>query len=143
MYDFICRKIRAVYLQKAWYYYRIHPESVTQSSGMRKGTRYFESSRRIREREYQKGRVDFALTWERFCVRQIEQNYEMQRNAGNRAEYRSLRKTAAEERRHPMFERLLWSEKLLYYLCFFCYPVYVPVNRQIPRLLKWKEALGR
>ncbi|MCI8834579.1 MAG: glycosyltransferase [Ruminococcus sp.] len=141
LYDFICRKIRAVYLQKAWYYYRIHPESVTQSSGMRKGKRYFESSRRIREREYQKGRVDFALTWERFCVRQIEQNYEMQRNAGNRAEYRSLRKTAAEERRHPMFERLLWSEKLLYYLCFFCYPVYVPVNRQIPRLLKWKEAL--
>lgn len=140
LYYFIRNQIRAACLRKDWYYYRIHPESVTQSSAMRSGKRYFESSRRIRNEEYQRGNTDFALTWERFGIVQIEKNYEMLKNAGNQKGCRSLRVLAARERRHPMFRQLVLSEKLLYGLCFFCHPVFVPVNRQVPGLLKWKEA---
>ncbi len=140
LYYFIRSQIRVACLRKDWYYYRIHPESVTQSSAMRSGKRYFESSRRIRNEEYQRGNTDFALTWERFGIVQIEKNYEMLKNAGNQKGCRSLRVLAARERRHPMFRQLVLSEKLLYGLCFFCHPVFVPVNRQVPGLLKWKEA---
>lgn len=140
LYQLIRGQIRSVRLQKDWYYYRIHPESVTQSSAMTKGKRYFESCRRIRDEEYRRGRTDFALTWERFGVGQIERNYEVLRKAGDQAGCESLRKLAAEERRHPMFGRLVLSERLLFGLCFFCHPLYVPVNRQVPAMLKWKEA---
>nr|WP_305137232.1 polysaccharide pyruvyl transferase family protein [uncultured Schaedlerella sp.] len=140
LYYFIRRQVRAAYLKKDWYYYRIHPESVTQSSAMLKGERYFESSRRIRDEEYGRGQMDFSLTWENICTRQIERSYELLKNTGNRRGADKMKKFAAEERRHPMFGRLLFSEKLMYNLCFFCYPVYAVLNRQMPVLLKWKEA---
>ncbi len=140
LYYFIRNQIRTAYLRKDWYYYRIHPESVTQSSATQRGKRYFESSRRIRDEEYKRGNTDFALTWERFGIGQIEKNYEMLKNTGDQKGCRSLRELAAKERRHPMFQQLVLSEKLLYDLCFFCHFLFVPVNRQVPGLLKWKEA---
>ena len=119
LYYFIRKQVRAACLQKDWYYYRIHPESATQSSAMLKGKRYFESSRRIRDEEYKRGQTDFSLTWERFWVVQIERIYTLLRNSGNQAGLGKLRKLAAKERRHPMFRRLVLSEKLLYDLFWF------------------------
>lgn len=140
LYEFIRKKIRCVYLRKSWYYYRDHPESVTRSAAIIMGKNYFESCRRIRDEEYQKGRPDFALTWERFVAVQMEKKYGMARNAKNQRDSRDLRRIAEEERRHPMFGRLLLSEKLLFGLCFFCYPLYARLNWYIPALLRWKEA---
>lgn len=139
LYYFIRKQVRAVYLEKDWYYYRIHSESVTQSSAMIKGKLYFECSRRIRDEEYERGQMDFSLTWENICMRQIERKYELLKKTGERRDGKKMKKFAAEERRHPMFDRLPLSEKLLYNLCFFCYPVYAVLNRQMPVLLKWKE----
>lgn len=140
MYQLICGQVCIVYLQKDWYYYRIHSESVTHSKATIGGEYYFECSRRIREEEYQRGRIDFALTWEKSVRWQMERNYQMLRSAKEQMKCRNLRKIAVEERKHPMFSYLLLSEKILFNLCFLCYPLYKPVNRQIPAMLKWKEA---
>ncbi|MDE7068233.1 MAG: glycosyltransferase, partial [Schaedlerella arabinosiphila] len=75
LYQLIRGQVRCVYLQKDWYYYRLHPESATQYSAMPGGTRYFESSRRIRDEEYRRGRTEFALTWERIAAGQMERYY--------------------------------------------------------------------
>lgn len=140
LYHIIRQGIRSVFLQKGWYYYRIHGESVTHSQAMVKGKQYFESSMRIRDEEYRRGRHDFALGWEQLVAVQTEKNYRMLQSAGDQKGCRILRRTAAEERRHPMFGRLLFSEKLLFELCFSCYPVYALVSRYVPVLLAWKES---
>lgn len=141
LYHLVIRALKAAYLQRDWYYYRIHPESVTGSSAMLKGTRYFESGRRIRDGELQRGNPDFALTWERFLAVQMERARGAYRNAGDQEACRALRREALAETRHPLFGRLLLSEKLLFCLCFTFYPVYRPVNGMIPALLKMKEAV--
>lgn len=141
LYQLIRGQVRCVYLQKDWYYYRLHPESATQYSAMPGGTRYFESSRRIRDEEYRRGRTEFALTWERIAAGQMERYYSVLKSAADQRECAGMRKLAAKERKHPMFEGLLLSERVLFDLCFSCHTLYVPVNRMVSVLLKWKEAV--
>lgn len=124
LYSLICQGIRAAYSSQGWYYYRRHQESVTHSVQMVRGQRYYESSRRIRDGEYRRGNITYALTWEILAAEQIEKNYMMQRRSRDREGMKRIRRIAAEERRHPMFGQLYLSNKILFDSCFSCYPLY-------------------
>ncbi len=139
IYYFIRRQIHAVYIRKDWYYYRIHAGSVTQSRGMACRSSYFESSRRIRDEEFVRGSFDFALKWERLLAVQMQKNYQTLKETGDRQELKRLKAKGAEERQHPLYGRLLLSERVMFWLCFICYPLYCPVSRALPSLLKIKE----
>lgn len=141
LYCFIRRQIKMVYVEKDWYYYRVHKRSATHSQKTAEGKHYFECSRRICKKEFEKGNYDFALTWERFFALQIEKNYTALKGIKDKEGIKNIRKTALKERKHPMFSRLVLSERILFDLCFFCHPVYGLVNSLIPWLLKLKEAV--
>jgi glycosyltransferase involved in cell wall biosynthesis len=139
LYQLVCKGIRSAYTSNGWYYYRMHQESVTHSENTRKADRYYECSRRIRDSEYRKGNLDYALTWEILLTGQIEKNHAAQRRApkpgscGQRSKCedssKQLCKIATAERRHPMFRRMYLSNKVLFYSCFYCYPLYVILKR--------------
>lgn len=129
LYQLICKGISSSYTPSKWYCYRKHQGSVTHSAGMVQGERYCESSMRIRDGEYRRGNFDYALTWELLLAEQIERNYAAQRGTGDRVSKKSIRRMANAQRRHPMFGRLYPSNKILFYSCLYCYPLYVILNR--------------
>lgn len=136
LYQLIQGQVRSVYCANPWYYYRIHPESVTHSAGTPRGRRYFECTRRIRDGEYQKGRRDYAMRWEIILADQMRRSYESLRRAGERGEAENLRQTAAAEMRHPLFGGICLSDRMLFHCCCNCYPVYVILNSFVQILAK-------
>ncbi len=141
LYSLVSQGIRTAYLNRGWYYYRMHPDSATGSRVMRKGVDYFESSRRIRDGELRRGHPDFALAWERLLVVQMERTYGAYKDVRDRTSFQALRRKALEEAGRPLFGSLCLSEKLLFGLCFSCYPAFRSVNGMVPVLLKVKEEI--
>lgn len=137
LYQLVKGGVRSVYCLEEWYYYRVHGQSVTNSAGTARGMRYFESARRIRDGEYESGHADYAMRWEILVVDQIRRNYAAQKSRDaekaiairEHSSRRELKRIAAAERRHPMFRRICFSDRVLFVCCFACYPVYVILNR--------------
>lgn len=140
LYNIISTQLRAAYLPRDWYYYRMHSGSVTHSAAMVRGTRYFECSRRIRDSEYQRGNISYAMRWEGYVIQQIQRKYMMLKREGNK-EGRDLKKTASAEWHHPLFRPLFFSTRFLFRCCFICYPLYYPLNAMAPLLWKIKELI--
>lgn len=80
LYQLVRSRVRSVYCQEEWYYYRMHGESVTSSAETARSRRYFESAARIRDGEYGRGKADYAMRWEILAVNQIRRSYEAQKN---------------------------------------------------------------
>lgn len=120
MYHLVSRHIRAVFSLKKWYYYRMHPKSVTHTIASVREGRYFECVRRIRDLEYQKGRFDFALRWESRTANMIEKHYLASKRIRNKEGISRIKKIAKIERKHPLYLLLPLSERLLFISCFRC-----------------------
>lgn len=131
LYEFIRKQIRIAFLERKWYYYRIHAGSVTHSNKILVGNQFYEVSRRIRDREYARQNICFAMYWEKNLILQITQNYSILRSRKNRKECDRLREAAALEREHPLFRKLERNMKLLFYCCFDNYPFYPFVKKYI------------
>ncbi|HBA46442.1 MAG TPA: hypothetical protein DCZ91_01295 [Lachnospiraceae bacterium] len=135
LYQLTRSRVRSVYCQEEWYYYRKHGESVTSSAGTAGSMRYFESAVRIRNGEYENGNAEHAMRWEILVVDQVRRSYGAQKRgkAGSvgitGSARQELRKIAVAEMRHPLFRRICFSDRVLFTCCFACYPVYVVLNR--------------
>lgn len=138
IYNLVCGKIRTVYFPVGWYYYRMHPASATHSGKIVLDENYLESSRRIRDSEWQRGRTGFASIWESYALKQIERKYQALKKAKDAEGCRELRKLAGTERRHPLFQKLYLDEKLLFRTCFFCSPLYRLEQEMFRIYAKWK-----
>lgn len=139
LYRLISRQLRMVWLRRKWYYYRMHDGSATHiKTGIRKDA-YFESMRRIRDQECRRGRPDHGITWENFIVLQMGNHYGTLKKMKDRDGCAQLKNAAAQERKSPLFGRLYFSMRFLFCCCFYCYPLYVLLNRIVPVLLKIKE----
>ncbi len=136
LYQLIDRQVKSVCCKNGWYYYRVHPESTTNSAGTARGRRYFDCSLRIRDNEYQKGRTDYAMRWEIVLAQQLKRSYESLRQGGGREAAAGLRETAASQMRHPLFGRICLSDRILFRCCFYCYPAYVILNGFVQFLAK-------
>lgn len=141
LYGLISKGIRVGRYPGEWYYYRMHEQSVTHSAAMLQGDRYLESCRRIRDLEYEKGRTDFALTWEGYMIQQMKRAYMVRRSRKDQKGIRSLKKIQSLERKHPLYRRIPVSTRFLFCCCFYCYPLYEPLSRFIPALWKLKESI--
>ncbi len=141
LYELISRGVRIGRYPGDWYYYRMHEQSITHSAAMLQGDRYVESCRRVRDLEYGKGRMDYALTWEGYLIQQMKRAFLVRRSRKDRKGQKSLRKTASMERKHPLYRRLFISTRFLFWCCFYCYPLYAPLGRFIPALWKLKESI--
>lgn len=136
LYRLTDRQVKSVCCGNAWYYYRVHPESVTNSAGTARGRRYFDCAQRIRDGEYRKGRRDYAMRWEIVLAEQLKRSYESLRRGGEREAAADLRKTAVSEAGHPLFGEICLSDRILFRCCFCCHPIYVILDRLIHILVK-------
>ncbi len=64
----------------------------------------------------------------------------MMRKTGCKDKAQELKRTAEKERSHPMYPRMNLSNRLLFALCFHCYPLYPPIDRAARILVEWKES---
>lgn len=137
-YNLFGRQVRTAYSSCQWYYYRMHEDSVSHSKETMIGESYCESSMRIRDSEYRKGRFEYALKWETAAVIQLREKYEVCRTAGERAMGDMLKEIAFQESKHPLFQALNPVQKILFRLCFKCYPVYLPLRKIVSGI--WEVA---
>ncbi|MCI8835012.1 MAG: glycosyltransferase family 2 protein [Ruminococcus sp.] len=121
LYQLIGRKIRSVFSFQKWYFYRMHPKSATHSHDIARGERYFECVRRIRDCEYQKGQLEFALQWELYIVDQFERRYAAMKRMQDVEGCRRLEDQAEAERRHPLYSCISFGERMLFFNCFHCW----------------------
>ena len=136
LYRLTDRQVKSVCCGNAWYYYRVHPESVTNSAGTARGRRYFDCAQRIRDGEYRKGRRDYAMRWEIVLAEQLKRSYESLRGGGEREAAADLRKTAVSEAGHPLFREICLSDRILFRCCFCCHPIYVILDGLVHILVK-------
>ena len=72
------------------------------------------------------------MRWEILAVDQIRRSWAARKSkdaAKDGKARRELRKTAAAERRHPLFRRICFSDRVLFACCFTCYPIYAILNQ--------------
>lgn len=126
MYFMACKHVRIAYCRQDWYYYRMRADSATHSGKTMKKEEYFECIRIIRDKEYEKNKMRFALVWERALLSQMVKSFSKLKRSGDEEGSQSIKKQAVTERAHPLFQKAGRDIKAIYFSCFFCYPLYGP-----------------
>ncbi len=134
IYDLICKNVRIAWLEQKWYYYRMHSGNASRSYRIIGGKQYYEVSRRIRDREYRRGHIQYALHWEKILICQMTRNYSILKKERSKEECYNLKKNAFSERKKALFYHLDISVKILFYCCFYCYLFYPFIKRLISAL---------
>lgn len=129
LYELICRKPKIAYACQSWYYYRMRKGSATHTAQVVGGNGYCDSSRIIRDREYERKHLEFALTWENVYIYQLAVNYSEIRKMKNREKGQRLKEKAAAEKKHLLFGRADPGIRILFLICFSCYPLYAPFKK--------------
>lgn len=125
-YDLFRKQVRTAYSSRQWYYYRVKPNVFLQELML--GDIYTEKTIRIRDSEYQRGNMGYALSRETELLCQFRQRYESCKKWGSKDQCRQIKASALRECGHPLFQSVDLFHKGLFYLCFKCYPLYVPVS---------------
>lgn len=123
IYQLICEKfekIRLVFSLQKWYYYRMHEESVTHLDETVRNENYYMCVKTIRDMEYRKGRIHFALIWELRTINKMEKRYVAFKRMGKVEICRQIRETAKIEKKHPLYQYVPLAERMLFTNCFSC-----------------------
>lgn len=138
MYQLFCKQMRTSYSPCTWYFYRIHKKSITHSKdAVKKG--YFDGNRIIRDIEYKRGRYEFAVNREAGIVFQLNKYYAECKKRKDKVACSRIKMIAKTERKDPLFRLLGFSIRLRYVCCFYCHPVYAPLNKLIVKVWEWWE----
>ncbi len=140
IYYLICKRIRIAYTNKRWYYYRIHSGNASGSVTHPGKDLSWESGRIIRDAELAKSNLDYALPWECMAVCQMARNFYRMRRQRNTEGCERIREQAAAEMRHPLFSKTDRTTKILFYCCFFCYPVYPLLEKLVSMIWEARNA---
>lgn len=127
MYFLASSRIKMVYYQMEWYYYRMHPKSLTHCENTCEG--YFKKYDIIRSRECQRKHIDTAFHWEKRLFGEMQEKYLLMKHAGNEEGIQIIRSKAREEMKHPLFQMFSLKTQIFYYIFFFCHWVYSFLNR--------------
>lgn len=138
IYQLLCKQVRSVFSFQKWYYYRMHARNVSRSVATVMGKRYFEYVREIRNSEYQKKRLEYAMNWEKRVANKMEKSYLELKRAKNKDGYKWVKQIAKTEKKHPLYSKLPLYDRLLFFSCFRCRFLFHVVRRTmyIYRILK-------
>lgn len=137
------KKVYTAYSPGQWYYYRINRQSLCHHVDFIIGDDNFNRTVRIRDSEYQEGTTRYALIWETILSCQFRNRYEFCKKSGSKDRCRQIKSSALQECGHPLFQSVDLLHKSLFYLCFKCYPLYVPVSWAAKIVWKLKERKGK
>lgn len=133
------QKVPAAYTECRWYYYRVKPGGFSHAQRARLGRAYLEKTIRIRDAEAQSGNMRYALVRETELTCRLRQLYESCKKAGGRFACRRIRALALRECGRPLFRSVDLFHKGLFYLCFYCWPLYLPFGRALGAIWALKE----
>lgn len=131
LYQLASRRPAAVYSPQPWYYYRTREKSATHSLGLAKRPDYLRVSRLIRDSEYQKGSLDYALRWEIDIVWRIAAKSWEARRAKDQEGIDIFNRLAHHERQEPLYKKLPLFYKLFLTFRQFSFPVYSTLSNII------------
>lgn len=137
------KRVRTAYSPQQWYYYRINPHGLCHRTELLPGDICSEKTIRIRDSEYQRGNTSYALIREIELLYQLRQRYERWKKVGSQDQCRHIKASALQECGHPLFQSVDLLHKGLFYLCFKCYPLYVPVSWAASMVWRLKERGGK
>lgn len=131
LYSLIYKQLRIAYSAQEWYYHQLYPNQEESLLESIKDERYFDIYRILRDEEYQRNYLVYALLWERRLVWNIRQKYTLVREKRNEEYSEILKKQAVMEMKHPLYRRLVITARILFYCCFSFYPLYSALSRFI------------
>lgn len=134
LYNLLYKRLRIAYSTQEWYYHRLYSNEEKSIYKSIKNERYFDIYKIIRDKEYQKYHVDYALLWERRLAWNMRQKYILMIEKKYEEQSKILRNQAITEMKHPLYKKLTFTARILFYCCFFYYPLY-SVLRQLIILL--------
>lgn len=138
LYHLSCKKLRMAYAAKGWYYHRLyHGETIAEEI---KDGSYFDIYRIIRDEEYQRGRYESSMLWERRLAWMLRERFVLMR--GREEQCKILKEQADMEKKHPLFQKLTISAKVLFLCCFCCYPVYSMLRKPVKALDRMVWRIG-
>ena len=144
LYSLIYKQLRIAYSAQEWYYHRLYPNQEESLFESIKDEGYFDIYRILRDKEYQRDYLVYALLWERRLVWNIRKKYTLSREKKNEEYSEILKNQAVAEMKNPLFRRLVITARILFYCCFFFYPLYSILRRFVSLLdkiiwfIKWK-----
>lgn len=128
MHELFRKRARTALSPVRWYYYRANPQSLCNRMENLIGDAYTEKTVRIRDAELRDGSMRYALARETELSSQLRQRYERCRKTGSQEQCSQIKALALRECEHPLFRSVDPLHKGLFYLCFKCYPLYLPVS---------------
>ena len=143
MYFLFSRQVRTAYSPRQWYYYRLNSQGLCHHVEFPVRDAYFEKVIWIRDSEYQRGNIRYALVWETILCSQFRQRFAQCKKLGSETQCRQIKVLALQEWEHPLFRSVDLFHKGLFCLCFKCYPLYIPVSRAVDALWALKERSGK
>lgn len=123
LYHLISGQVRAVFSFEKWYYYRMHEDSVTHLPDTLRGESCFDRlSVKTRIRDQESGRKDspYALKWEEKVLKGFEKTFFRLRELKDSKGCRRIKELADAERKNPLYSRIGWKDRLLFWSCFHC-----------------------
>lgn len=115
LYDLCRRQVKLAFADAEWYYYRIHPDSVTHSYDMGSIRQKLEVYERIRDQEIRIGHEEWALKWERGLVWNILSMYLVMRNRKDQKNSRYLKQRMLLEMKNSVYRQLSAGMKVLFF----------------------------
>lgn len=128
IHSLISKMIRMAHLNFEWYYYRIHPKSVTHINSAYRNRYRFHVYEIIKNREYERGHISWALKWDEKLIWIILTNYLIAKRKRDKETSQHLRIRMIMEIRHPLFRNFSVRTKILFYILFFGCTYFPPIR---------------
>ena len=124
VYQYIQKGISAGILRKSWYYYRKNEQSASHIFNTNQYLEHINVCKYIRNCEIQSKRIENALVWEGMCLQLLERYYVQAKQEKNTQICTCIKETANMYKREYIFNKMSKRKRLLFYICFTCYPIY-------------------
>lgn len=128
LYSLICKRVRMAYLDMEWYYYRTHSKSITHLNNENRNWYSFQIYEIIKNREYMRGHISWALKWDKKLIWIILTNYLIAKRKKDKENSQNLKKLMLMEIRHPLFKNFPGRTKILFYMLFFGCTYFPPIR---------------
>ena len=135
MYELVRKGFCLEFTHAKWYLYRMHAESAVHSWEHMKKHNPYAVYTRIRDEEYRSKRYEYAQMWEGRYLTTLCEKYWLSRKQHQKIVCRNLRREA----RRAMLYKNFPNSRIMFFLTFYCPPLYDLCAKIINDIRKGKK----
>lgn len=106
LYHICSKKVKLSCLEKEWYYYRQHSKSVSAFHADKIDVKSFRAYKVVRDNEYRKGHISWALEWEYRYVWRLLSKYLAAKNRKREESSKILKEMIKKEKTQLLYQKL-------------------------------------